>query len=348
MSTETAPIEVTPVEAVRRARRAPRHRRARVVAVLGVLLGGAVAARVLLGDFTITIPDFVRILGGADIPGATFILMQDKLPRAVLGVLAGVAFGSSGAVFQTTLRNPLASPDIVGVSLGASASAVFAIVVLGLHGIALSVAAVIGAVVIAVAIRLVAGGADAGYRLVLVGVTAAAAMTAIIHYLFTRADEFDAVLVLHWLTGALNGVTWPTIWILGAFLAVLLPALAWAWRSARAVELGPDAAAGLGVGPRRTDLLLLLAVLLTALAVAAAGPVAFVAFVAGPVSRALNGGRTTLVGAALVGAIVLVAGDYVADYAVPEVSFPVGVVTGAFGAPFLLWLLATGRTGRTS
>ncbi|GGU25349.1 FecCD family ABC transporter permease [Nocardioides albus] len=339
----TAPTEPTrAVDVVRKARRAPRRHHAYVVAVLAALLFGAFVARVLLGDYIITVPDFFRILGGAEIPGATFLLMSEKLPRAILGVLVGVAFGIAGAVFQSTLRNPLASPDIVGVSLGASASAVFAIVVLDLEGLALSVAAILGALAIAVAVRLVAGS-DGSYRLVLVGVTAAAAMTAVVHYLFTRANEFDALLVLRWLTGALNGVTWPTIWILLGFLVVLIPALAWISRSAQALQLGPDVATGLGVSRRRTDLLLLLAVLLTALGVAAAGPVAFVAFVAGPISRALNGGRTTLVGAALVGAIVMVAGDYIADYAVPGVSFPVGVVTGAFGAPFLLWLLTRAR-----
>ncbi len=342
----TTSVEPTrSVDVVRKARRAPRRHHAFVVAALAVVLFGAFVARVLLGNFIITVPDFFRILGGAEIPGATFLLMSEKLPRAILGVLVGVAFGSAGAVFQSTLRNPLASPDIVGVSLGASASAVFAIVVLDLQGLALSIAAIVGAIAIAVAVRLVAGS-DGSYRLVLVGVTAAAAMTAVVHYLFTRANEFDALLVLRWLTGALNGVTWPTIWILLGFLVVLVPALVWTARSAQILQLGPDVATGLGVSRRRTDLLLLIAVLLTALGVAAAGPVAFVAFVAGPISRALNGGRTTLVGAALVGAIVMVAGDYIADYAVPGVSFPVGVVTGAFGAPFLLWLLAAGRAGR--
>jgi iron complex transport system permease protein len=171
-------------------------------------------------------------------------------------------------------------------------------------------------------------------------------MTAVVQYLFTRADEFDALLVLHWLTGSLDDATWPAIRTLAVVLAVALPLVAWAARATPALELGPDLAAGLGTPHRRADLLLALAVLLTALGVAAAGPVAFVAFVAGPVSRALNGGRATLPGAALVGAVVMVAGDYAAAYAVPGVAFPVGVVTGAIGAPFLLWLLASGRTGR--
>ena len=100
------------------------------------------------------------------------------------------------------------------------------------------------------------------------------------------------------------------------------------------------------MAPRRTDLLLALGVVLTALAVAATGPIAFVAFAAGPIARALNGGRMTLAGAALVGAVVCVAADYAGDYLLADINFPVGVVTGATGAPFLLWLLASGRTGR--
>jgi iron complex transport system permease protein len=331
------------VDLVRAARRRPRRRTRLVVAGLSLLLLGVFAARVLLGDFTFTIPDFFRILLGEEIPGASFILMESKLPRAVLGVLVGVAFGLGGAIFQTTLRNPLASPDIIGVSLGASAAAVFAIVSLDRSGAAVSVAAVGGALGVAVLVRLVAG-AGAGYRLVLVGVGVAAALSAVVQYLFTRADVWDAQLVLRWLTGSVSGADWPTIRLLALFLLLLLPVLVWLARSLRITELGEDAAAGLGVPGRRTDGLLLLAVVLTAVAVAAAGPIAFVSFLAGPIARALNGGRTTLAGAGLAGAVLVVAGDYVADYLLADVNFPVGVVTGAFGAPFLLWLLTRGRT----
>lgn len=336
-----------PTVVVRQARHLPRRRLALVAGGLAVALVAAFFLRVLGGDYTITLPDFVRILAGEEIPGATFILTESKLPRAVLGVLVGVAFGTAGAVFQSTLRNPLASPDMVGVSMGASAAAVFGIVVLSLSGPALSVAAVVGAVLTAAAIRAVAGR-DAGYRLVLVGVTAAAALLAVVEYLFTRADEYDAQLALRWLMGSLNAADWGAIRVLVLCLLVLLPLVAWVARSQRAHELGPDVASALGVTRRSADGLLLLAVLLTAIGVAAAGPVAFVAFASGPIARTLNGGRTTLVGSALVGAVVLLGADYAGAYAVPDVNLPVGVVTGAFGAPFLLWLLVSGRTGRRS
>jgi len=335
----------TSVAVVRTARRRPARRHRLVIGGLSLVLFGAFAARVLLGDFTFTIPDFFRILFGEEIPGASFILMESKLPRAVLGVLVGVAFGVGGAIFQTTLRNPLASPDIIGVSLGASAAAVFAIVALDQSGTSVSVAAIVGALGIAAVVRLVAGQ-GAGFRLVLVGIGVAAALLSVIQYLFTRADVYDAQLVLRWLTGSVSGADWPTIRLLALCLLVLLPVMVWLARSLRITELGDDAAAGLGVTPRRTDIVLLMAVVLTAVGVAAAGPIAFVSFLAGPIARALNGGRTTLLGAALVGATVVVAGDYVADYLLADINFPVGVVTGAFGAPFLLWLLARGRTGR--
>ena len=332
-------------DVVRRARRAPIRHHRRLVASLVLLVLGAFAARVLLGDYTVTIPDFVRILGGEQIPGATYIVMESKLPRAVLAVLVGMAFGIGGAIFQTTLRNPLASPDIVGVSLGASAAAVSAVALAGWTGWPVSLAAVAGAVGVALLVRAVAGD-HGGFRLVLAGIGLAAAMQSVIQYVFTRVDEWDVQLVLRWLTGSVNGVAWPTIGLLAAVLAVLLPATAWAARSLKVTELGDDTARGLGVGRGRTDLLMLLGVLLVAVGVAAAGPVAFVAFLSGPIARALNGGRTTLLAAGLVGAVIVLAGDYVGAYAFADLNLPVGVVTGAFGAPFLLWLLARGRTGR--
>ncbi len=351
MSTRIAPTPTrrpapTPTAGSLSALRRSQRRRASTVTIsLAVLVIAAFAARVLGGDYTVTLPDFFRILGGADIPGASYIVMESKLPRALLALLVGLAFGVGGALFQTTLRNPLASPDIVGLSLGASTAAVFAIVTLGLRGPSVSAFAIAGALAVAVVVRQVAG-TNGSHRLVLVGIGLAAGLQSVIQYLFTRADLYDAQLALRWLTGSVSGADWPTLRVLAVLLAVLLPVTALAARSLRITELGSDAAAGLGVGSRRTDAVLLLGVLLTAVAVAAAGPIAFVAFLAGPIARSLHRGRTSLLGAALVGALIVLAADYVGDYLLADINYPVGVVTGALGAPFLLWLLATGRTGR--
>lgn len=322
----------------------PRRRRRLVLGGLGAALVAAFAARVLLGDYTVTAPDFVRILLGEQIPVATFIVMESKLPRAVLAVLVGLALGSAGALFQMLLRNPLASPDIVGVSMGASAAGVLALLVVGLRDGAVSLFAVVGAVAVSALVRWVAG-TTGGYRLILVGVGVAAVMLSVVQYLFARSATYDVQLALRWLVGSLNNVPWSTIASLAAVLALLLPLLAFLARSLRVLELGADAAAGLGVGAHRTDVLLLVGVLLTAVAVAAAGPVSFVAFMAGPLARALLGGRHSLLGGALVGAVLMLLADYVAAYLVPGVVLPVGVVTGAVGGPFLLWLLARGAAG---
>jgi iron complex transport system permease protein len=273
--------------------------------------------------------------------------MESKLPRAVLGTGVGAALGLAGAIFQTTLRNELASPDIVGVTLGASAAAVFGIVILGQDGPVISALAVAGALGVALLVRALAQGQN-GYRLVLLGIGISAVMQAVIQYLFTRVDEFNATKVLQWLGGSLSNVEWRSIGLFYALVLPVLAAIAWQSRVLRVAELGDDLRAGLGAGSGSIDLLMALAVILAGLATAVAGPVAFVAFLSGPISRALTGGRTRLVPAALVGAVLVVLGDHIGAYLLGDVNLPVGIITGALGAPALIWLIATGATTRGS
>ena len=328
-----------------RRRRSTATRMGAVAGVVVVLF----SVNVLLGSYTVTIPDFLRILGSADIPGASFIVLENKLPRAVIGLLIGVAFGISGAVFQTMLRNPLASPDIIGISYGASASAVAAIVLFGAAGIAISFSALIGAMVVAAAIYLISRrGGVAGYRLILVGIGFAAVMHALVSFLITRTDLRTASEAVLWLNGSLNSSTWDRVTVLAAALAILLPAAVVLSRSLQSLELGDDAAAGLGVRVEVSRLgLMFTAVALAAVATAAAGPVASIAFLSGPIARRLLGNRPSLAMAGLVGAVIVLGADFVAANLIGGTSLPVGVVTGALGAPFLLWLLATAnRRGR--
>ncbi|MFZ3451837.1 FecCD family ABC transporter permease [Arthrobacter sp. 7Tela_A1] len=304
---------------------------------------------VLLGSYTVTIPDFLRILGGERIPGASFIVMESKLPRAVTAILIGAAFGVSGHLFQTMLRNPLASPDIIGISYGASAAAVTAMVAFGATGGAVSLAALAGAVAIALALHLLTrrGGAS-GARLVLIGIGFAAVLQAVVNFLLTRTDVRTAAESLVWLTGSLNSATWERAGIVALALAVLLPAAALLGRRLRVLELGDDFAAGLGLPVERTRAgLLFTGVALAAVATAAAGPVVFVAFLAGPISRRLIGGRASLAAAGLTGAVILLAADFAGHNLIPGTVLPVGVISGALGAPFLLWLLvSSNRVGR--
>ncbi len=328
-------------DVVRTAHRSGARRLRTTWALLALTVVAAFAVDVLLGRYPVPLPDLVRIASGEVVPPTSFILLEDKLPRAVVGLLVGLAFGASGATFQTMLRNPLASPDVLGVTSGASAAAVFAIVVLGVTGRDVSWWALGGAAVVAVALQVLSRGV-AGQRLVLAGIGLAAVLTAVTSHLLARSSTRTAAEVLVWLNGSLSSSTWDRATDLALALAVLLPALAWLSRGLDGLALGDDAASALGVRVRRTRLgLLLVSVALAAVATAAAGPVAFVAFLSGPLAQRLLHGRPSLVASALVGALVVLAADVVAANAFAT-RLPVGIVTGALGAPFLLWLLVTG------
>lgn len=331
-----------------------RHlRRASFVRVLTVACGLAVAVAVVavvslsLGEIDIPAADVVNALLGLDDGGSAYIVNELRLPRALVAVLAGAAFGVSGAIFQSIVRNPLASPDIIGVTAGAGAAAVVSMLLLGWSGVAVSAAALVGALATAAAIYLLAwrDGVTGG-RLVVIGIAMAAMLTGIVSFTMTRADVYDARDALVWLTGSLNAKTWATVRILAPGLAVLFAPALVAARWLRALRMGDEAAIAIGVPVERARLgLITIAVALAALATAAVGPVAFVAFVSGPIARRLTGpGGTAVVPAGLVGALVMVTSDVIAQHAVASVQFPVGVVTAIVGAPYLLWLLA--RTGR--
>lgn len=238
---------------------------------------------------------------------------------------------------------------MIGVTQGASAAAVLCILLFGVSGAVVSAAALGGALVTGAVIYLLARrGGVSGYRLVLIGVGVGAVLTSVVSYLMTWADVTLAQQALVWLTGNLNGRGWDHVVPLAIALVVLVPAALVLSRALTGLQLGDDTAAGLGLRVERTRLLLLVvATAFAAFATAAAGPVAFVAFVANPIATRLAGGaRTGLVPPALTGALVTLLGDFAAQHLLGA-QLPVGVVTGAVGAPYLLLLLATAnRAGR--
>lgn len=349
----TLALERSTVSAVRHRQRL---RRRSVSVGLCLALSLAFVAALNLGDYPVPPGDVLRSLlsplTGEVNRGVDFIVLNVRLPRAVLAVLSGAAFGLSGIIFQTLLRNPLASPDIIGISHGASAAAVFCIIILGWTGVSVSLGALAGAVLTAAAIYLLAwrNGVTA-YRVVLIGIGAAAMLGAVISYLFTRARLNEVQQALAWLVGSLNAAQPSDSITLGLTMLLLLPLLLALSRALDALELGDDTANALGSRVELTRLgLMLVAVSFAAFATAAVGPVGFVAFVSGPIARRLlNGAGRGFVQAALVGSVVMLVSDLVAQHALPSVQLPVGVVTGAFGALFLLWLLiASGRSGRVN
>jgi len=307
------------------------------------------AVSISVGDFPVPLVDVVPAVFGDGDGQVPYVVRTLRLPRALTALLVGGALGVSGAIFQSIARNPLASPDVIGITSGASASAVFLIVVVGGSYTFVALGALVGGLVTAAIIYLLAYRRGlSSYRLVLIGIGVAAVMAAVTNYLLTRAEIFDATRATVWLVGSLNNRGWEHVRAVGLAAAVLLPAVAALSRGLRGLQLGDDTARGLGIAVERTrGLLITLAVALAAVSTAAAGPIAFVAFVAAPIARRLVRAPLALVPAALVGAAVLLGADLVARRLFAPIELPVGVVTGIVGAPYLLWLLArTNRIGR--
>ncbi|MCC5784248.1 iron ABC transporter permease, partial [Kocuria sp. CCUG 69068] len=243
-----APADPGAAELVRGVRRDRTRRTRRAVALLALALLAALAVRVLLGRYTVTVPDFFAILAGEQIPGASFIVLQEKLPRAVLGALAGTALGCSGALFRRVLRNPLASPDILGITYGAAAGAVAGTALWGLRGTAVSWTALAGALLAAAliataSVRLRTGGI-VGERFLLAGIGVAALAQALTAALLARLSLNSAQDAALWTAGSLNAATWDRITVLGACLLLAVPAAVAVHRALEPAELGPELAAG--------------------------------------------------------------------------------------------------------
>ena len=322
-----------------------RQRRARkrrvVIAVLLTLLAATIVLTLLLGQSFTPPKDVIRVLLGEDIAGATFTVRQLRLPRAVLAVLAGLSFGLGGVAFQLMLRNPLASPDIIGISSGASAAAVFAIVVLSLSGPIVSVFAVIAGLGIALLVYVLSfRNGVAGTRLILVGIGVSAMLESFIAYILSNAPAWTLQEAMRWLTGSVNGAqlgqALPLMLALSVFGSLLLSRA----RDLEALRLGDDTAAALGVRVAKVRVIIIVtAVGMIACATAVAGPIAFVAFLSGPIaSRLVGNNGSLLIPSALIGALLVLAGDYFGQFVLPT-RYPVGVVTGALGAPYLIFLI---------
>ena len=329
------------VELVATSRRRRRARAVLVITVLAVAIASTFCVSLMVGRTFYSPEEVLRVIAGQEVPGASFTVGRLRLPRAVLAALTGFCFGLGGVTFQTMLRNPLASPDIIGISSGASAAAAFGIVVLGLSGTAVSLLAITAGLAIALMIYLLSyRGGVMGTRLILVGIGVAAILQSVTDWVLSKAGQWDLQEALRWLTGSLNNSSWDQVTpVLGA-LVVLAPVLLSRAKDLRATQLGDDAASALGVRVATTRLLVMVAAVgLISFATAACGPIAFVAFLSGPIAARLIGpGASPMIPAALVGALLVLTADLVGQYAVGT-RYPVGVVTGVLGAPYLIILL---------
>lgn len=321
-----------------------RRRARRWWTVTGVLLAAVAVAYVLslmLGETFYSVGEVWGVIAGGQVPGASFTVGELRLPRATTALLAGLCFGMGGVVFQSLLRNALASPDVIGITSGASAAAVFGIVVLGLGETAVSFLATIAALAAAVLIYLLAykdGGS--GPRLILIGIGVAAICESVISYIVSRAAEWDLPAAMRWLTGSLNDASWSRVLPLAVAVVVLMPVLLSIARDLEMLRLGDSTASALGVPvERRRITLIVTAVGLLAFATAAAGPVAFVAFLSGPIAvRILGPVGSPILPSGLIGALLVLVADFAGQHAFGT-RLPVGVITGVLGAPYLVYLL---------
>ncbi len=334
------------VIAASRRRRGRRH--ALVVMTLLLVVAAIFVFTLSVGQ-TVTPPgEVLRVLMGESVPGASFTVGQLRLPRAVLAILAGLSFGLGGVAFQIMLRNPLASPDIIGISSGAGAAAVFAIIVLAMKGPMVSVFAVVAGLGVALLVYgLSSRNGVAGTRLVLVGIAVSAMLESVISYILSQAPAWNLQEAMRWLTGSVNGMQLaqavPLLLSLVVFGGLLLSRT----KDLEALRLGDDTAAALGVRVSAARIMIIVgAVGVIASATAVTGPIAFVAFLSGPIAaRIVGSSGSLLVPAALVGAVLVLGGDYIGQFLLPG-RYPVGVVTGALGAPYLIFLIVrVNRTG---
>lgn len=319
-----------------------RKRRYWFVVWLLLLLVLVFACIMMIYGKTIYTPrEIFEVLKGNETKGAAFTIKSLRLPRMLAAILCGSAFGLAGNIFQKLLGNPLASPDIIGVTSGASVAAVFGILVLKWNENVVSVMAVLSGLFVSTLIYFLAqrGGFSSG-KLILTGIGTQAFLNAVISWMLLKASEYDVSSALRWLSGSLNGVSLDQISRLFVALVISAAAMFFLRRYLEILQLGEASARALGVRGGSVKLgLILSALLLIAVATSVTGPIASVAFLSGPIAARISGtGRNNLITSALTGSLLVMISDMIGQYGFSS-RYPVGVVTGILGAPYLIWLL---------
>lgn len=284
----------------------------------------------------------LRGLIGLGDPADVLVVQEFRAPRMVAAIIAGAGLAVAGSMLQRLFRNPLASPDVMGVTGGASFGAVV-LLATGVSASLIPVAALGGGMLAALLLGVFAWRSGlAVTRLVLVGLAVQAGLAAAVNLMVVRFPAELANSALQWTTGSLYGRTWTEVWAAGGAVAVALGAAFALHRRLAVLDLGDDSAGALGLIPSTARLqLLVTAIALASLAAALTGPVAFVALAVPHVVRFLAGPPTagTLALTGLAGAVLLLASDLVVQHLLPVNGLPVGVVTATLGAPWLLALM---------
>lgn len=271
-----------------------------------------------------------------------FTVVSYRLPRAILAVILGAALAVSGVLIQTVVRNPLASPDILGISQAGGLTAVVVLLFLPtLPVYLLPFLTFLGGIVSFILLWLLGGWIIQPFKMAMLGVALAALWSALTQYLLLRYP-MDSNLALLWLTGSLWGRNWQSVAIVLPPLLIALPMSVYFCRELDLLTLGEEKPPTLGVSLQKTQiLLLLLAVALATTAVATAGPMSFLGLIAPHITRYLVGGKhlKLLPSTLLIGAIVLLCADIFARIIAPPIELPAGILTAILGAPYFFYLL---------
>lgn len=292
------------------------------------------------GTPTLPLSGVLTALTGSGDPIHAFMLQELRLPRVTAGLLSGAALGIGGCLLQTLARNRLATPGIIGIDDGATAFAVASIVAIP-TSLAPPMLALIGAATAAALAFGLGGGGSRGYRFIVVGIAVGALFGALTNFMLARTNIDSANLAYPWTVGSLNARAPSTVIMLAACLAVCLPAAKMLGRDLQLLRFSDHVAVSLGTRVKRTRLaILVVTVLLTAAAVAVAGPVGLVSLAAPEIARHLTGHRgVPVINSALAGALLMIAADWTGRTAFAPIEIPVGVITAIVGGPYLLWIL---------
>ncbi len=293
------------------------------------------------GALSLTAAQVIDALRGEGPANLAVIVTQWRLPRVVMALLLGAALGLSGAIFQSILRNPLGSPDVIGFNTGAYSGVLVAIVLFNGGVIGITAGALAGGLLTAALIYLLAwrNGVES-FRLIIVGIAVRALLVAGNTWLIISASLESAMTAGLWSAGSLNGINWAKSLPVLAVIALCCLLLLTLTRRMRLLEMGDDTACALGVPVERSRvMLLLIGVTLTAAATAVAGPISFIALVAPQIARRLCANRSVLLLPALIGALLLLLADVAAQRLFMPYQLPVGVLTVSLGGIYLIWLL---------
>lgn len=330
---------------------------ARVVGILVVLAALALLAvciSVGVGQMYIAPQDVLKVFLGLGNPYHTLVVETLRLPRVIIALLAGAGLAVSGAILQAVIRNPLASPDLIGITGGATVAAVTVITFFSDNTSSLSIplywvplAAFVGAMAVALFMYLLSWRRGVTpFRLILLGIGFYTAMQALTNLVILLGPEMLAVQSKTWITGSVYGSNWQQVMIILPWMAIFLPLIFFFARHLNVQQLGDHVATGLGSRVHRDRVLFLfLSTALTGASVAFAGGISFVGLIAPHSARRLVGSSygALLPASALLGSIFVVVADLLGRTLYAAHEIPAGVFTAVIGAPYFIYLLIQSR-----